>query len=550
MKPFFSIFKPIYIGLSLVSLWIVLCCAASLGWDSSHNLIAHSYSVWGDWSAHFTFISNLLERGPAFLWGDNPVFSQIPFQYPFLSHVMTALIAWCLRLSVIDATYYSSLTLLAALPFCLYFWFRALGLQIRSSFVSVLVFLFVGGFQYLDSSLSPTEPLTNQFQKGSIFTQFIVFELFPQRAFLFGLIAFTLLGAALLSRFNRDQISRKFWIGSCLALSAISWLHLHSWIAAAVILLAYFIFNPRPLVIKGSKIFIFGLSVALLSAGLLAFLLMRDHGNDLRTTWNYFQPGWAQNEKAGQTTAAEMSFISFWIYNTALYLPLSLIGFFVHRKNLALRPVFAAAVFTFFVATVFNLQPYFYDNLKLYTYSFLFFAPFFALAVEELFSRKFLVPAAFMIIGMQTWSGITDLQFLRAQSQSTTFFNAFEFTLANDFKALRQSPNDLILINPKHNHWAACLTGNPVVMGYPGWLWSWGINYSAREQEVQSILTGQPEMLELVKRLNVAYIVVKLNERINNQAINIEALKANYPLILAKNDWLIFSVKSPASSVR
>jgi hypothetical protein len=542
-----QIFKPIYL-LTAISAWITWCCAALLEWDFSHNLITHSYSVWGDWSAHFTFISNLLERGPSFLWGDNPAFANVPFQYPFLSHVITAIIAWVTRMSVVNSTYWTSLILMFALPFCLFYWFRSLKVKPWTSVVACALFLFIGGFQFFDSTLNPSEPLTNQFQKGSIFTQFIAFEFFPQRAFLFGLIAFTLIGGWLLRKMDQNQIQRKHLVWAGLGIALTSLLHLHTWLAFAAILLAYFAFQPKPALRKPTLYF--GMAVAAISAVFLSFLLMRGHANDLRLTWNWWQPGWAQNQKAGMPAAAEMNFFYFWIFNTGIFLPLAALGFWIVRKQAELRPVFYAGLLIFIIALTLNIQPYFYDNLKLFTYSFLFFAPFVALALEPLFRQKYLFPAGLILLALQCAAGIADLEFLRSGHQTTTFFANYEFDLANEFKTLRQSPNDRVLINPRHNHWVSCLTGNPLIMGYPGWLWSWGINYGEREREVQAVLLGKENMLQVVKNLEVAYIIVNAREQIANQPINLDALRANYPVILSKNDWLIFSTRSPSSSVR
>lgn len=540
-------FKPIHL-LTMVSIWISICCASMLEWDSTGNLIAHSYSIWGDWSAHFTFISNLLERGPSFLWGDNPVFAGIPFQYPFLSHVFTALVAFVTRTSPITATYRTSLILMFTLPFCLDYFFRGLKLKPWTSAIATLLFLLMGGFQFLSSTLSATEPYTNQFSQGSVFTQFIAFEFFPQRAFLFGLIVFSLVSGKLLRRLDGRQINLKFLIFTGLAISFTAWLHLHTWIAFAIVLLAYFVFPPKPELRKNA--FFFGASIAAFSGVLLAFLLLRNQASDTRISWDLWFPGWAQNSKAGLAGASDMNPISFWIFNTGFFLPLALSGFWQARQNQNLRFLFAAGAFIFVLANLINIQPYYYDNLKLFTYSFLFLSPFAALSIEAIASKKFLIPVAILLTAIQCYSGFHDLEFLRTEHQTASFFSAHEIRLANQFKLLRHSANDLVLINPRHNHWASCLTGNPVVMGYAGWLWSWGINYGEREREVKAILTGAPDLQERIKKLNIAYIVVNTNERIQEQPMQTAPLRALYPLLLSEAGWEVYSTKSPSSSVR
>lgn len=157
--------------LTLISIFVCLCCAQTLEWDPSGNLIAHSFSIWGDWSAHFTFISNTLNRGVGWMSGDNPVFFGTPFQYPFLSHVFTALFSIVTQMDVIHSTYYLSLLLLFILPYLLFNFFKTISLSVRQSIIGVILFIFLAGIQGFDSGLNSAEPLTNQFKSGSVFTQ-------------------------------------------------------------------------------------------------------------------------------------------------------------------------------------------------------------------------------------------------------------------------------------------------------------------------------------------------------------------------------------------
>jgi hypothetical protein len=560
------LFKPISLALCVISVFLVYCCSQALEWDSSGNgeLIAHSYSVWGDWSAHFTFISNLLERGPHWLWGDSPLFSGTSFQYPFLSHVLTALYAWTLNLDVPTAVYSSSLILLFFLPFALHFFFRSFGFKRWTSYTTILLFLLIGGTQFLDSSLDPNEPLTNQFTKGSVFTQFIVFEIFPQRAFLFGMITFSLLAGLLIRIQKIHRLTLKQFVFFTLSLGLIPLLHLHTYIAVAVFLLFLFFFP----IMEKSRIHSFklGFSVALFSFIWIYLLLMRGEKTH-QGNWDIWFPGWAQNPKADLKGAMAMNPVSFWVYNTGLFLPLAGVGFYFLRKNKQVYALFGSGALLFLVAICFNIQPWFYDNMKLFTYSFLFLAPFAAYPIQLLFERSYakvsaiimLAPenpypvellierkytkiAAIVLVAFQCTSGFMDLRFLAAKKQNAQFFSQEEFELADKFKALRSSPDDLVLIVPKHNHWVPCLSGNPVVMGSVGWLWSWGIDYAPREQEVQKIFSGEPETPALVKALHIRYIVANRTETMGDKPINFMYLQDQYPVVLEQGDWFVFAV--------
>ena len=196
----------------------------------------------------------------------------------------------------------------------------------------------------------------------------------------------------------------------------------------------------------------------------------------------------------------------------------------------------------FLIAELINIQPYFYDNLKLFTYAFLFLTPLVAIAIDCVFSNKFLIPVALALLTLQSYTAIQDFIFFKDLKQSTTFFSNEELELANQFKALRRSPDSLVLIAPKHNHWIPALAGNPVLMGYPGWLWSWGINYSSRESEVSEILTGGARATEYIFKYPVEYIVVNDHDTARTKPVSFLFLNSKYTSILTRGSWHVFKI--------
>jgi hypothetical protein len=432
-----QIFKPVTMILIAFSIWITWVCASLLQFDTTGNLIAHSYSIWGDWSAHFTFINALRERGFHWIAGDNPLFPGTPFQYPFLSHVITYFFSRITFQDTIHATYSLSLILIFAFPFTLYAVLRKLTLSTWGSLASTLAFLLIGGFQWMDSSLKATEPLTNQFDSASLFTQFILFEFFPQRAFLFGILIF--LGAAIYAFQTKVWTAkRKLGLGTVLSLTAL--LHIHTWIAIGTALVFLCIFPPFDSKrITRKAIFIFGAGIAAVSAAFLYFLLLRGDASSSRLSWTLWYPGWAQNPDTHLTRANEMNFFSFWIFNTGIYLPLALYGIWLKRKERLFQAIAASGVLIFLVAELFNIQPYFYDNLKLFTYSFLFLCPFVGIALESIAGiaklPRFVGAAiAGMLLALQISSGAMDLHSFQEGIQNTRFFSSEEFEMLKNLK--------------------------------------------------------------------------------------------------------------------
>jgi len=530
------VFKPISLLVLLISTFLTWVFCSLIIEDPVQGWVVRSYSIWGDWSAHLTFINAFRERGLAWVTGESPLFLESPFRYPFLSHLFTALFCEGLGVDSISGMKFTSAILIFLLPILLFRFQRKLGLSPLASLYSSTCFLFIGGFQIFDSSLKSTQALTNQFESGSILTQFLVFEFFPQRAFLFAICLLLWLFSVLLS-----TSSRKKGAAAALVLGFMPLLHLHSFIAVAVFWIGFFMFpkSNAPLLQNRRSVFFYAALTAISGILTIGFLFHTKNQNSLG--WTIWLPGWAQNPKAGQEGARALNPFWFWLYNTALFLPLSLTGGFMNRGTPGFRAILFAGFLLFGIALCFSIQPYFYDNLKVFTYAFLFLSPFLGLALER--AHQVFLPLALILIGLQCATGVRDLVSFSAGLESTIWFSPEELSFAEEFKRMRGSPNDLVLINPIHNHPIPCLTGNPVVMGYPGWLWSWGISYPALENKVGSILLGQSDAQTLLPSLHAKYIVVNAQERFKNQPINFAFLDSHFKKIRSLGAWTVYSTE-------
>lgn len=531
-----TLFKPVNLVLTLVSILMTGVCASFVKLDQTEGLVARSYAVWGDWSAHLSMISAFRERGIAWVTGANPLFSEAPFQYPFLSHALTAFFSALTGVHPVDAALILSLVLLFLLPFILFRFYRAFKLTPVASLYAALCFLLIGGFQVFDSSLKSNEPVTNQFEAGSVFTQFILFEFFPQRAFLFATaFALPLLGRLL----GAPAGGLRKHAGVLLALAILPLFHLHSWFALGTLLLALLAFPLPQEVLLGNrkKILLAGTAIFAVSGAIAGAILFRHHDHPLH--WEPWFPGWAHNPGSGLETASRMNPVWFWLYNTGVFLPLVAAGAFQNRRDAGLRALLAAGTFLFAAASLFKVQPYFYDNLKIFTWSFLFLAPFAGLALEGLHRRFRFAAGALMIL--QSLSAVSDFRFFAEGSQHTVFFDPIEIQLAKDFKMLRGSADELVLIQPKHNHWVPCLTGNPVVMGYPGWLWSWGIDYHEIESGVQEVLLGGSRAEAALKRFHPKWIILDEREQVRGVNVNLPFFDTRFKKVLQAGPWRVYS---------
>jgi uncharacterized membrane protein len=73
-------------------------------------------------------------------------------------------------------------------------------------------------------------------------------------------------------------------------------------------------------------------------------------------------------------------------------------------------------------------------------------------------------------------------------------------------------PRSLILHAPTYND-PVYLAGRRTFLGYPGHVWSHGIDYAQRESELKRIYAGSADAPSLIERAGIEYVVVGPLER-------------------------------------
>jgi uncharacterized membrane protein len=73
-------------------------------------------------------------------------------------------------------------------------------------------------------------------------------------------------------------------------------------------------------------------------------------------------------------------------------------------------------------------------------------------------------------------------------------------------------PRALVVHAPVHNH-PIFLTGRRSLLGYPGHIWTHGLDFVEREREIKSLYAGAPNAEALIRKYGIAYAVVGPHER-------------------------------------
>ena len=80
-------------------------------------------------------------------------------------------------------------------------------------------------------------------------------------------------------------------------------------------------------------------------------------------------------------------------------------------------------------------------------------------------------------------------------------------------------------------------------MSYRGWLWTYGIDYGRREQDLAHIFRGDAQALDLLHRYHAAYVVIGPDELATWHA-NLDYFQTNFPLLLRTASYQIYQVPS------
>jgi hypothetical protein len=212
----------------------------------------------------------------------------------------------------------------------------------------------------------------------------------------------------------------------------------------------------------------------------------------------------------------EENVVWFWIKNTALFIPM-LVATLAWRGREPVVPrrlLFFYLPFTlcFVVPNVYRLSPWVWDNIKVLFYWWVASAPLIALLLARLWSRRVLwVRAAVVLLLLaQTAAGGLDV-WRAAVGTERREIDADGLAFAELIKS-KTPPRALILHAPVYND-PVYLTGRRTFLGYPGHVWSHGLNYDRREAELKRIYAGGADAAQLIEANGIEYVVVGPVER-------------------------------------
>jgi len=325
--------------------------------------------------------------------------------------------------------------------------------------------------------------------------------LVPQRSTLFG-FSLALILLVVLWIAVRDRLAWRPFLFAGLIAGTLPVFHVHAWGTVVALPAFWALFNRRPQWIA------FFAPALVVGIPILAWMWPPDNtsvcGNLPSLGGFCFQPGWLSG-------GYPWDWIWFWIWNTSLLVPLLVAGHVLRRWFPTEFPKWFAPMWLWFaVPNVIVLQPWIWDNTKFFVFWALV-GGILAGGVLAHMVRRGLGTAivAVAVMALMGLSGALDLA--RASDFSVS---SVQFTDAGGLKVAEwvrthTNPDAIFAVADEHNSPIPTLAGRRVLVGYPGWLWTYGLaDYVQKQADDKKILAGDPAALDLARKYGVDYVMI------------------------------------------
>ncbi len=531
--------------------------------DEAGNFYAF-HTVWADYPFHTSLITSSVYQDTFSFPLAYPQFLGLETHYPFLFDFYSAVLmkgGLDLRSAIIIPNILFQLALFGLLYFLAY---KLTGL--KGAGIGATVILILAGFPAGLQSV------------GIHFLNPMYAVIMPQRTAIIGMtisfVVYLLLFHALCAE-KREETSafggyRKELILAGVLIGLLPYIHAHSFMATGVVALCLAVFA---LIKERDWRILVSLFLPLILLSLPQIMFIR---TGVSQDFFVFFPGWTEANRdmimgfdwssfvpAFSSAIKTTSLIeTFWAINAGGLIILLSLGFVKARSET--RIFYLPFLLLFVVANVVKFQPWYFDNYKLFLHWLALSAIMAALALCWLNdftktnkSHKALVTVslAALLIASTVFGVGSHINMV----QNTYMVWSGEEIEMTAWVRENTAPDSVFLTGSAHNHPIPALTGRQRVMGYEGWLWSHGIDWtsiSARKKDMKAMYQGDYNLFE---EYDVDYVCVGPYERtfarenhfeINDAAFDDETrFDLKYDTVIGGERWRIYEVKTPSIPV-
>ncbi|MBI5151419.1 MAG: hypothetical protein HZA34_02480 [Candidatus Pacebacteria bacterium] len=513
-------------------------------------------NVWGDWAMHFTQGSSFAYRS---LWlTHHPLLYGATFSYPFLVNWISGVfIRYGMEFfsAFVLPSYVYSLIFVVALFFLYKIVFRSRGIAILSS----MIFLLNGGLGFLwyfrDVVNNPnmqtffgfTKEYTHLSQYGIEWISVITSMIVPQRSFTFG---FPIALLVFIGIYRQIQKKRKMWNSRIFFVMGVlagfmPLIHMHSFMMMAIVLLWWMTWSVMRKEDDESRVHalfcwaLFGVATLFIASPVIVVWYIPTVNKTVQGSFIQWYPGWFVNRYAEHK---DMSWFVFWIVNWGVTLPLSIIGWLRSQKRI--QYITAPFLFIFVLLNLFLFQPYVWDNTKLLVWASLGIS---GLAGQVIYALLMKKQRSIKVLGIllfitAIFSGMLDAYgAVDKNKHNWSMYGKDDLVMVEYLR--KYTPRDAIfLTSDSHNNPVMNLSGRQVVMGFRGWLWTYGFDYYPIEQDVMTMFKGSIETEALLKQYHVSYVV--FDDKVRGEyGGNEEYYEKRYKKIIESNRYSIYKIE-------
>ncbi len=235
----------------------------------------------------------------------------------------------------------------------------------------------------------------------------------------------------------------------------------------------------------------------------------------------------------------------FWLKNSGLFIPLTIAALLWREEGkriVSRRLALFLLPFSlcFLVPNVLKMAPWIWDNIKVLFYWWLASAPLVALLLARLWRQSLgKRVVALVLFACITLAGALDVAAIVFRSNQYGIFTAPGIQFAELVKRETQ-PQAVVIHAPVHNH-PVFLTGRRSLMGYPGHVWTHGLEFAPREAEINKVYAGAPDAISILRKYGVDYAVVGPLER---NLINVnEEFFSRFQLVGEVGEYRLYKIK-------
>lgn len=231
----------------------------------------------------------------------------------------------------------------------------------------------------------------------------------------------------------------------------------------------------------------------------------------------------------------------FWLTNAGLFLPLLLTallrpGLLEPRQRRFYLP-FACC---FVLPNLLRLSPWMWDNIKFLVHWYAVSVPLVALLLARLWrAGRWRAGLAVLAAAVLVAAGALDVWRVGSRQIDYRLFDLEGLVFAQQVAA-HTPASARIVASPVHDS-PVLLAGRRLLLGYPGHIWSQGLDSGTREQDIARIYSGAPEAPELLARYQVQFVVVG-PEEVRQQALS-AGLFQQMPLVAASGRYALYDAR-------